>query len=325
MRIYVCKKCLVFAILIMLSTPFVTTTKADVVTGLDPDALPLIPLGAPSNCGYENFENGVDGQEIISTIPGVTFTTTGGYNWVYADVRTGNYNAKYPNGAYTIEGNIGAWLGPAQNSGKIDFTEGDASYFSCYVSTYSGAVVDAYKDDGTFICSSGWATNNLNTGKMTLLSVYSPNKDIGYVIVHDTGNYWIMDRVVCDAPGVGTYQYPIPKILINSYYMGNDKYQVNIKLKNIGEDSAANSIEDNGVQVQAIGGLFENINKGTFDTYEFNEGTLYSVHHVINFKIQDIKQNEEYVASFTIKTIQGNKAVIGIRAWITDKNTIILT
>jgi hypothetical protein len=51
---------------------------------------------------------------------------------------------------------------------------------------------------------------------------------------------------------------------------------------------------------------------------------LYSVHHVINFKIQDIKQNEEYVASFTIKTIQGNKAVIGIRAWITDKNTIIL-
>jgi len=318
------KKGLVFVILMLLSTPLLTITKADVVTGLDPDALPLIPIGAPSNCGYENFENGVDGQEIISTIPGVKFTTTGGYNWVYADVRTGNYNGKYPNGAYTNEGNICAWLGPAQNSGKIDFTEGDASYFSCYVSTYSGAVVDAYKDDGTFICSSGWASNNLYTGKMTLLSVYSPNRDIGYVIVHDTGNYWVLDRVVCDASGVGTPQYPIPKIIIDSYYLGNDKYHVDIKLMNLGEDSATDSVEDNGVQVQAIGGLFENIDKKTFDSYNFDVGTMYSVHHVIDFKIQSIEQNEECIASFTIKTVQGNKAVIGIRAWITDKDTYIL-
>ena len=39
------------------------------------------------------------------------FTTTDGYDWVYGDWRTDDYNGKYPDGAYTSNGNFFAWLG----------------------------------------------------------------------------------------------------------------------------------------------------------------------------------------------------------------------
>ena len=160
----------------------------------------------PPGYGFIDFEEGTDGVQIVSQIPGVQFTTTSGYNWLYADVRTGNYNLRsltdpYNYGSYVTNGFFCAWLGVSGDQGRIDFTEGTASYFSVLTSTYSGLSLDAYDSGGNFLATSGWASGNLYTYTFTRLTVEAPG--MAYVIVHDTGNYWEIDDIVTDAPGVG--------------------------------------------------------------------------------------------------------------------------
>ena len=138
-----------------------------------------------------NFEDGVDRQPIRSKIPGLQFTTTDGYDWIYGDWRTGGYNGPYPNGMYFSNGNFFAWLGENQGTGRIDFTGATARSLSVWTSTYSGLTMDAYDINGTWLADSGWATNNLNTRQMTKLTVSAPN--MAYVLIHDTGNYWLID------------------------------------------------------------------------------------------------------------------------------------
>jgi len=179
-------------------TIFVTVrvipTRAEVTPRLDPES------GAdtcPAGFGLEDFESGTDGYRegggpIISTLPGVEFATTDGQDWMTGDWASG-YNGKYPNGAYTSGGQKWAWLGTSQGSGIIDFTDGTASYVSVYTSTYSGLILEAYADDGTFLETSDWADTNIRTGTMTHLSISRTTADIGYVIVHDTGNFWLID------------------------------------------------------------------------------------------------------------------------------------
>ena len=137
-----------------------------------------------------NFEDGVDRQPIQSKIPGMVFTTTDGYDWIYGDWRMG-YNGPYPDGAYYSNSNFFAWLGENQGTGRIDFIGATATYLSVLTSTYSGLTMDAYDINGTWLANSGWVTNNLNTGQMTRLTVSAPN--MAYVLVHDTGNYWLID------------------------------------------------------------------------------------------------------------------------------------
>jgi hypothetical protein len=201
----------------------VPVTNAEVTTGLDPESGPAT---CPAGYGLEDFESGTDGYHwggppIASTIPGVSFVTTAGQDWWTGDWAAG-YNGKYPNGAYTSGGQKWAWLGVSQGSGIIDFTMGEASYVSVYTSTYSGVVIDAYKDDGTFLASSGWAANNISTGKMTRLSISRTTADIGYIIVHDTGNYWLIDWLCTDAPGVSAPANQPPIADANGPYTGDE-------------------------------------------------------------------------------------------------------
>ena len=51
--------------------------------------------------------------------------------------------------------------------------------------------MDAYDSNDNWLAGSGWATNNLDTGQMTRLSISADN--MAYVLVHDTGNYWLID------------------------------------------------------------------------------------------------------------------------------------
>jgi len=171
------------------------TTKADVTPRLDPESGRAT---CPAGFALEDFESGTDGYRqgggpIESTIEGVEFVATDGNDWLTGDWAAG-YNGKYPSGAYTSGGQKWAWLGTNQSSGIIDFTEGrKASYVSVYTSTYSGLVLEAYADDGTLLETSGWADRNTRTGTMTQLSILRPTADIGYVIAHDTGNFWLID------------------------------------------------------------------------------------------------------------------------------------
>ena len=167
------------------------------------------PAGKANICknptdGFIDFEEGTDEAVILSTIPGVKFTTTYGIDWRYGDIRTGKYNV-YPYGgqAYETNGNFFAWLGVTGDTGRIDFTEGTATYLSVLTSTYSGLTLEAYDTNGNLIATSGWAANNLWTRTFTRLTVEAPpGKTIAYVMVHDWGNYWLIDDLCTDAPGV---------------------------------------------------------------------------------------------------------------------------
>ena len=141
--------------------------------------------------GFMDFENGVDEAAIKSTIPGMKFTTTMGYDWVYGDIRSGKYNVNpYGSKAYECHGNVFAWLGPNQGSGRIDFTGATTMTASMLTSTAYGTYLDAYDSSGNFLATS-YAGENIWTGSMSEIKVTA--SDIAYVIVHDTGNYWLID------------------------------------------------------------------------------------------------------------------------------------
>jgi len=138
-----------------------------------------------------DFEGGPDAAAISSTIPGMFFTTTQGFDWIYGDKTTGKYNVyPYGNGGYVCNGNVFAWLGPAQGKGRIDFTGATARKISMLTSTYSGLWLRAYDENGQLL-DSDYAPNNHGTHQLSGLTVSAPS--IAYVLVHDAGNYWLID------------------------------------------------------------------------------------------------------------------------------------
>jgi len=156
-----------------------------------PAALYLIRWVVLSQGGFMDFEDGVDKVPIRSTIPGMMFTTTMGYDWVYGDIRTGLYNVNpYGSRAYECHGNLFAWLGPNQGSGRIDFTGATAESISMLTSTAYGTYLDAYDSSGSLLARS-YAGPNIWTGTMSEIAVTASS--IAYVIIHDTGNYWLID------------------------------------------------------------------------------------------------------------------------------------
>ena len=160
--------------------------------------------------GFIDFENGVDGQPIRHSIPGLHFTTTAGYDWVYGDWRTGEYNGPYPDdGRYYSNGNFFAWLGPNQGAGRIDFTEGGATYLQVWVSSYAGLTADAYYSNGA-LADTASVAGNLDTGRLARLRVETPSdRPLSYVILHDSGNRWLIDDLSTDAGGVPATRPPV--------------------------------------------------------------------------------------------------------------------
>jgi hypothetical protein len=73
---------------------------------------------------------------------------------------------------------------------------------SVLTSTASGLVIDAYNRSGVLIATSGRAGSNVGTGRLTRLTVESrTGRDIAYVLVHDSGNFWLIDDLCTDARG----------------------------------------------------------------------------------------------------------------------------
>lgn len=178
--------------------------------------------------GFIDFEEGTDGEIISSTVSGLKFTTTYGIDWKYGDIRTGNYNIyPYNNQDYETNGNFFAWLGVAGNIGRIDFTGGEATYLSVLTSTYSGLILNAYDNDNNLIATSGWATSNLRTRTFTRLTVEAPSgKTIAYILIHDSGNYWLIDDLCTDAPGVPPSYYKVAELakeVIGANYLWGGK------------------------------------------------------------------------------------------------------
>jgi len=180
----------------------------------------------PNWCAHLDLEEGTDGAVIRSTVQGLRFTTTQGYDWIYCDIRTGRYNGRSltdPSvnfGDYVVNGYFAAWLGVDAGQGRIDFVLGSASYFSALTSTYSGLCLEAYDSDDNLIATSGWAEGNLYTYTFTRLTIAA--QGIAYVVVHDTGNYWEIDDIVTDAPSWGS------KISSNNIQKIPQRFQMNL-------------------------------------------------------------------------------------------------
>ena len=164
----------------------------------------------PAGMGYIDFEDKSDGYILGEEIPGVEFTSTDDKDWIVGAWSAGGYNGKYPSGGgYTSEGDKWAWLGTTQGRGIITFTEGTAGYFAILTSVnLETLIIEAYDENDNLIVSSGWSSINFNTGTIDRLWVSSDDEDIKYVIIHDTGNYFVVDCVVTDAPGVPRQNEP---------------------------------------------------------------------------------------------------------------------
>jgi hypothetical protein len=168
---------------------------------------PAAEVSAQSSLTLIDFETGTDRQPIRSTIAGLNFSNSKGNDWLYGDVRTGNYNAPYPNEcpdfdgqcAYNVSGNFFAWLGQASGDGKIDFTEGTATRFEADFSTAEELKIEAYDQDGAkFVTVT--VDPNIRTGNFGHVRIEAPSgKTIASVLIKGGQNRWLMDNLLTDA------------------------------------------------------------------------------------------------------------------------------
>ncbi len=181
-------------------------------------------LCGTANAWYLDFEWGLghDYEPVASGVPGLQFTTTGDYDWVYADITTGLYNATsdngdvYGTGNYFMSGNVCTWLGPNANVGRIDFLNQDGSWFTTGYCSLSDFFLEAYDKFDNQIDVSVGAPNTQDMGGTGLnyLTVSSADNNIAYVLLHDTGNYWIADNMSGDASDVEDPSIPEPATLL---------------------------------------------------------------------------------------------------------------
>jgi len=155
-----------------------------------------------------DFENGTDRQPIRSSIPGMTFTTTAGFDWVYGDERLPIYNVQPtpdPSGPYACRGHGFAWLGERQGLGQIDFVDSRFKTFGFSYSSMATMFVEGYDASGQLVDSDS-GPGNLGMGLLGRLTI---NGDIARVLVHDQGNFWLIDDLfVTDALGEAQAQLP---------------------------------------------------------------------------------------------------------------------
>ncbi|HLF91596.1 MAG TPA: hypothetical protein VI451_21815 [Anaerolineales bacterium] len=144
-----------------------------------------------------------------------------------------------PYGSYYSNGNFFAWLGPNQGAGRIDFTGECATYLQVWVSSLYGLTAEGYWN-GIPLASAS-VPSNLNTGEMERLRIDAPfGTCFTYVILHDTGNYWLIDDLSTDAGDVPNSR---PPVIVVPGLMGS-------KLRN--NDSCANTDEEIWVAVEKI-------------------------------------------------------------------------
>lgn len=159
------------------------------------------------------FEMGLgqDGQQILS-YNGVSFENDLGDPWVYLDGQYYNCSS-YPSGAwggaYWINDNVAAWATQNSSYGKIIIDNADATYFEVGYSAYSNFFLEAYDVNDVMVDMDAGGPNlrvpNSNENGPSRLHVDAPSGTyIAYVIVHDSGNFWVIDNVETDASGIFT-------------------------------------------------------------------------------------------------------------------------
>ena len=182
-------------------------------------ALLAAPAMADTLMTFEEFV-GNDGANVGSFYTGITFETiAGGSDWIGRDHSTGNYNTQSTNGTgtggYWLNGNGFATtaLDSTGDGGKITFDNGDATYVELVYTAADTFYLEAYDSSGTLIdVDSGPANTRPGnaTGPDTLRVDWNGTDNISYVIVHDRGNFWLVDDIQTDATGITVPAVPLP-------------------------------------------------------------------------------------------------------------------
>lgn len=182
-----------------------------------------------ANAFFLDFENGIEGGN-VSNIAGISFKDYNGFTAKYDDIRTNNYNywnfysenlnKSSGSGLYHMFGNfaISAGINADARGLVVDFTNNDGTFFKTGYSMYSanGSLfhLEAHFTDGSVKDVTGSSTIKTVNGQyvggpMNFLTVNATTSAlIDYVVLHDTGNYWIVDNMSGDASGVGA---PVPE------------------------------------------------------------------------------------------------------------------
>ncbi len=192
----------------------------------------LFVLGAamPATALFTGFEDGTEGAT-ISGVSGLTFTTSGGNDWVYGSIDATAPPAPYNinsidlainHGIYQMYGRIFAWLGVSQDWGRIDFTDQNGTWFQVGVTSASDFWLEAYDSGGVLLDTAHTGTNYGGSDMAFLRVDAGAGNNIAYVIVHDTGNYWLIDEFEGDMAGTdsggggqhGDHVVPEPTTLV---------------------------------------------------------------------------------------------------------------
>ncbi len=184
----------------------------------------IFALTGTSHAWFLDFEWGLgnDGGTVATGVPGLQFTTTDGYDWMYGDITTGGYNVTsdngdtYLGGRYNVGGNVFTWLGTTQGSGRIDFLNQDGSFFTIGYSSASEFFLEAYDGSDNLLDVVSGPANTQWEGYTSLgyLTVNSAAADIAYILVHDDGNYFGLDNMSGDASAVYSPGIPEPTTMV---------------------------------------------------------------------------------------------------------------
>ena len=178
-----------------------------------------------------NFEQflGFDTAPISTFYSGIKFQSgAGGSDWVARDATTNNYNmSSWPSGTAWNAGNywvhdfVGATtaLDYTGNDGVIAFDNKDATFVELAYCAGSTLYLDAYSAGAVMLDSASGAANlryaNGNGSGPGTLRVDAPlGQYISYVVIHDTGNFWVVDNISTDASGIIIGSVPAPAAIL---------------------------------------------------------------------------------------------------------------
>ena len=171
-------------------------------------------LSITAQAFYMDFEEGL-GNDLgnIVGVPGVTFTDSAGLAWVYGDSNTGNWNTRSidlgtGSGSYQHYGNVFAWLNVTGDWGRIDFDDTTGTWFEVGITSASSFTVEAYGAGDVLLDTATLPAANTNGADMAFLKVEAgAGNQIEYVILSDSGNFWLADNMSGDARG----GFPVPE------------------------------------------------------------------------------------------------------------------
>ncbi len=180
-------------------------------------AVAMFALVGSSQAWNLDFEWGLghNYETITSGVPGLDFAS----DMFYADATTGGWNFSndlgdsWGTGYYWIGGYVGAHAS-SNGIGRINFSSHDGSFFTTGYCAGSTLYLEAYDEfDNLLDQASGPANRRILEGNdhgLDYLTVNAPGHNIAYVVIHDSGYYWVSDNMSGDASGVIDPSIPEP-------------------------------------------------------------------------------------------------------------------